>query len=260
MRTGDLGTCDLVATGDALGEFSEHYTGHRVGYYFESLVYYWLKHERKVEFLAKGLQIQEEGGGRTIGELDFVFRDTDGRVCHWEVAAKFYLFCADHQVRGSHFIGPNAADTYERKRDKLMVQQLPLSGSVFPEVTDRVPFVKGRIFYHPRQPRPQGLPQGLEREHLTGIWLRQSDLGWLKSEGTKREWRYRLVEKPFWLAPCTLTEADESPVDIPELDQLLEQHFAEKTQPVLISALQRENQRWVEDERLFVVANEWPAM
>ena len=97
----------LVADGGCLPNHAARYSGHRVGYYFESLIDHCLRCGDGVEMLASGLQVRD--GGRTIGELDFVFRDRQGRVCHWEVAVKFYLYCADWQVAGSHFIGPMPA-------------------------------------------------------------------------------------------------------------------------------------------------------
>jgi len=78
---------------------------HRVGRYFEQLVHYWLCYVRGVELLGAGLQIRD--GKRTIGELDFVYRDEHGTVVHCEVSVKFFL----HHPRAgtSDFPGPNAS-------------------------------------------------------------------------------------------------------------------------------------------------------
>lgn len=232
--------------------------GRRVGRYFESLVYHWLKHIRGVEILAQGYQVVREG--RTVGELDVVFRDEDGRVNHWEVAAKFYLHSGARKVGGSHFIGPNVLDSFERKRNKIFSKQLPLSGEVMPEVSRRAAFVKGRIFYHWQQPTAESSPELLMPNHLRGIWLRHCELSWLESENGLGASEYHLVEKPFWLAPEKIAFADASPLSFPKLRLHLEQHFSREKRPILLSALVREASCRQEVGRVFVVPDQWPAL
>lgn len=238
--------------------YSEKYSGHRVGYYFESLVFYWLKHVRGVEILAHSYQVLDEG--RTVGELDFVFRDEEAQVVHWEVAAKFYLYCVDEKVKGSHYIGPNARDTFELKKEKIIGKQLPLSKVAFPEVSCRQAFVKGRIFYHPQQSRPDVLPDGLLKNHQCGMWLRFSEISWLDDCEKSKKMMYHLIKKPFWLAPECLSSTDESIVEFRELKDYLEAHFSEQKFPVLLSVLIQEEGLWRENNRVFVVADDWPAI
>lgn len=144
-----------------LAAFLAETPGHRVGRYFERLVLYWLQYVRRVEIVAKSLQIRE--GNRTVGEIDLLFRDEQHRLNHWEIAVKFYLHFQHKNLSGSHFIGPNAADTFERKMERLFGHQLPRSEASFPEVEIRQAFVKGRIFYHPNQELPHELPMRLAR-------------------------------------------------------------------------------------------------
>jgi len=235
--------------------FVERYTGHRVGYYFENLIHFWLKYVRQVEILAQGKQIVEEG--RTLGELDFVFRDEEGRVNHWEVAAKFYLYCEDQRVKGSHFIGPNAQDTFELKREKIFAKQLPLSERVFPGVDVRQAFVKGRIFYHPEDKAPDELPSGMRPDHLRGIWMRSSELSLLGRNLETEVTRYHLIKKPYWLAPERLSESDLLLLSFAELRGRLAAHFSECKQATLISVLRQDGRSWQEKQRVFVVADDW---
>ena len=65
-----------------------------VGRYFESLVYYWIKYVRGLEILVCNEQIKRSG--RTVGEIDLVFRDEKDRLVHWETAVKF--FCMSHNL------------------------------------------------------------------------------------------------------------------------------------------------------------------
>ncbi len=236
--------------------FAEKYSGHRVGYYFESLIEYWLKYIRGVEILARGYQVME--GNRTVGELDFVFRDERGQLNHWEAAAKFYLYCGDRTVKGSHYVGPNAQDTFELKREKIFAKQLPLSGRVFPEVAIRQAFVKGRIFYHPDSNRPDQLPFGLRGDHLRGIWLRQSELSRLEGGAGTKHSAYHFVKKPFWLSPECFKVSEYSPLSLREFREHLATHFSENKSPLLTSILVQEGGLWTESERIFVVADDWP--
>ncbi len=206
--------------------------------------------------LAHGLQVRD--GGRTLGELDFVFRDRQERVCHWEVAVKFYLYCADREVAGSHFIGPNARDTLERKWDRMQRKQLPLCRQVFPDVEECSAFVKGRIFYHPEQAEPARLPDGLMSDHLKGIWLRHSELAWLEAASQEQEWVFCVLQKPFWLAPVSLGETDKPPMGFEPFKSNLDHHFLHCDHPILVGALCQVTGGWEESERLIVVPDAWP--
>ena len=246
-----------IAAIGGLPPLAERYSGHRVGYYFESLIGHWLQSGDDIEILASGLQVRE--GGRTLGELDFVFSDRSGRVRHWEVAVKFYLYCADQQVAGSHFIGPNARDTFERKWDRIQRQQLPLCHRVFPRVDECSAFVKGWIFYQPEQVAPHALPEGMMPDHLRGIWLHHAELAWLEAAGRARGWAFCVLHKPFWLADLILGEADPPPACFASLGAELDRQFADAKHPVMISALRHCGGRWREDERVIVVPDAWPA-
>lgn len=238
---------------------SGKYTGRRVGYYFESLVNHWLKEIRQVEVLAHGKQIVQHG--KTLGELDFVFRDENGVLTHWEVAAKFYLYSSDCEVLGSHYIGPNAGDTFELKRDKIFTKQLPLSEKLFPECEVRQAFVKGRIFYYLGQAelsQAHTLPAGMMPNHLRSIWLRHSELPWLQSAMATKKVSYHLMAKPHWLSACWLSSGDPSLWNFQTMKEHLQDHFSQQDQPLLISVLSQHGDGWKECERVFVVADDWP--
>ena len=68
----DVGSVDV----EHLEDFISKRPDRRVGHYFETLILYWLTHIVKVELIAHGQQIMD--GKRTVGELDFLFRDRDG--------------------------------------------------------------------------------------------------------------------------------------------------------------------------------------
>jgi uncharacterized protein len=217
----------------------------RVGRYFEQLVLYWLKYLRRVEVIAESVQVRAEN--RTVGEIDLVFRDELGRLTHWEIAVKFYLHFPFDTAIGSHYIGPNAADTFERKITRLFAHQLPLSATRFPNIEVREAFVKGRIFYHPALPMPTQSPSRLSADHLRCVWIRATELEQLAAGSA-----YRVLRKPHWLSAEEGTDDQAATT----LTQELTEHFASHHQPVLVSQFTACGEH--ESACAFVVPENWP--
>lgn len=238
----------------SLQNFCDQHARHRVGQYFEDLVHFYLKAVRNYEIVEHGLQIQE--GGRTVGELDFLYREAGGNLHHCETAVKFYLYIPESNESGSQFIGPNAADNFERKTQRLFEHQLKLSEERFPSVVKREAFVKGRIFYHPLRDSPEKLPTALAPEHSRGVWIRESELDWLKSNGA--DTKFRTARKPLWLAQDVATLDDSELRSADEICGQLRQHFTERRTPQLINALIANGEFWQESQRTFVVSDQWP--
>ena len=226
---------------------------HRVGHYFEQLILYWLVQLRNCNDVRHGVQIREEN--RTVGEIDFMFTDESGRRTHWETAVKFYLHCPLNSSSESHFIGPNAADNFEKKTQRMLGHQLSMSRR-YEDVVVREPFVKGRIFYHPDIKCPTDLPKHLSPQHLSGSWIRQSELDWLASTGVDS--KFRVLRKPFWLANEFMEPGDQSLLSTAAIIDHLNDQFGESDRPVLVSRLEPDNQGYVEADRVFVVSNHWP--
>lgn len=226
---------------DRLAGFLEDRRSHRVGRYFESLVLFWLQEICEFQIVASGLQVQD--GTRTVGEIDFVFRDGAGTLQHWETAVKFFLHCPRQSE--SDFPGPNASDNFERKMTRLFEKQLRLSESVFPEVTTRRAFVRGRMFYHPDVGEPETLPERLSADHQRGVWIRESELEWFEPYQAASGC---VASKPHWLAPPV--EASEL-IAVPELVRHLRQHFEQTRYPALVML------PGVVDQ-MFVVSDSWP--
>ena len=97
-----------------------------LGFYFESLLVFWLSHMPGVRLLARNVVIGQPG--LRIGEFDFVFEDLELDQCfHWEVSVKFYLRYGAQEFR---WLGPNPKDSLQRKLNKVFNQQLLLSEKV----------------------------------------------------------------------------------------------------------------------------------
>lgn len=239
---------------EELTEFLVPYSRFRVGEYFEGLILYWLQQVLRLKIIAQHQQLFVEN--QTVGEIDFLFEDEAGNLNHWETAVKFYLHYPFENQTGSHFIGPNAKDTFEKKRRRLFEHQLPLSETHFPAVKCRMAYIKGIIFYHPHHTPPTQLPELLSPTHLKGLWVSQSELDWLVEQD--REAVYQIREKPDWLSPSVRDSGDEKLLTFSELKQTLDVHFQEHHRPLMISALKQNQNDCREIERLFVVSDMWP--
>ena len=233
-----------------------HLTSRReqsVGRYFERLIVYWIRSIRRCEIVAHSLQLRD--GKRTVGEIDLLFRDEQGRLNHWEVACKFYLQVDASNVPITDYIGPNANDTLFKKATRLLKHQLPLGVRYFPEIEVREAFVKGRIFYHWQTGSKVSLPVELATDHLEGKWLRTREVPELLRNSRLR---YRILRKPFWLAEEFADPSDDDILTTHETTQVLQNHFSSHHTPVLLSGFRDSTSPVRESERWFVVPNQWP--
>ena len=230
----------------------------RVGHYFEHLFHFFLQNICGFELLAQSLQIQK--GARTIGEIDFIVRDSAGLTVHIETAVKFYLHLAEDNHTGSHLVVPNAADTFERKTDRLFSHQLPLSDQQMIPVDVSLPFVRGRIFYHLKQKPDAALPRLLSGMHLRETWIRHSELDALDEiqDTLSSEGRFRILPKPFWLSDEVATTNSGHLMTAPDMQSALRTHFRFNRQPRLLSVLDGDTQQLCETQRIFVVDDLWP--
>lgn len=229
---------------DELHRFLADRAGHRVGRYFENLILFWLTRIRQIDLVAHGHQIQD--GTKTVGEIDFLFRDEAGRLNHCEAAVKFFLH---HPHDGtSDYPGPNARDNFEKKVAKLFDKQLRVSEEYFPDVEVREAFVRGLIFYHPSIGEPETGPDRLSCSHLRGIWVRSSELQLLQKFDNCRG---SILNKPLWLSHPDSSECVSWSVLVDELTE----HFAGSDFPVMVSLMDAPAS---EVCRAFVVSDSWP--
>ena len=228
---------------------------HRVGKYFEALNQFWLEHICQVKLITQNHQVIEEG--QTKGELDFVFQSKHNEIVHWETAVKFYLYHDSETSLGSHYIGPNTSDTFERKMERLFNKQLPLGAEAFPQTTRHEAQVRGRIFYHPHHSRPDQIPNHLSEEHRKGTWLKVGE--WEKYMKSAPHEYFRILRKPYWLSEESYDLGTAQDVhDRRSFQKCLQEHFYISRHSLLVGAFKVEEQRLREIERFFIVENNWP--
>lgn len=230
---------------------------HKVGMYFELLVEFLISDVLKARIIHRGEQVVENG--RTVGEIDFIF-EHHSTIWHLEAAVKFYMALPEAHSNGSCLVGPNSRDCFEAKIDRMFSHQLPLSRRFCPAVTQRVAYVKGRIFYPANSPDVSyslpSVPRELNPEHDVGVWCRVAEChDVLRSIKADCYW---LRGKPHWLSDARKQIDSIDVSTISEISAYLVRHFANSHRPIMLSAL-IEVDGWLEEvERVFVVNNLWP--
>lgn len=260
------GQRDRLRRGDYIEAFDRFLTrhdgvlSHKVGLYFELLVEFLITHVLQGRMIERGQQVMENG--RTVGEVDFIF-ELNASIWHLETAVKFYLFVPEGRALAERLVGPNSKDNFEAKMNRLFDHQLPLSRVAFPEVTKRVAFVKGRIFY-PHSISPSnamsalmaGAADPLNVSHEQGVWCRAADCKMFFSQVEIDS--YVIRKKPHWLANVHRTIDCADVLTCSQMTAYLAKHFHDSKRPLMISSLSETDGNLTEVRRIFVVDDSWP--
>ena len=185
-----------------LTDFLTQHKNHRLGYYFEYLLLFWLqdKNFHSFELIKHRATLFE--GKTTIGELDFLLKNqATGKIEHWEVAIKFYL---GHPPLNDAlcWLGANDNDSFGRKLEHLAQKQFRYASYQEYEIEQRCLVVKGRLFYPSSDKTLLKTAYGetldcLSAQHLQGNWWRWDEFVH-SSESAQLNWRH--VDRDEWLA------------------------------------------------------------
>lgn len=201
----------------------------RLGLYAEALLARILQAQADIQLLAQHTAIHQQvptarqNGRATLGELDFVWRDRQsGRVHHWELAVKLYLYLPgpdDGQAHLERFVGLQQRDTLALKAAKLSQRQLPLSRH--PQAAQALgvaadtaaALFKGWLFYplagagwQDYQEPATATRLRLNPAHAKGWWLTRSAFMRRLAAGDPLRWR--IVPRLQWLSPQYAVHAD----------------------------------------------------
>ncbi len=180
--------------------------GQKLGHLFEDAFAALLATSPGIETLERNLQVQQNRH-LTVGELDFLIREPEGRLTHLEIATKFYLGVDSSD--GIYFPGPDSRDTYDRKLRRLMSHQLVLTkrhkSDLPPEYRDSDIMVKqlvyGCLFDNIAQQQP-GFPEFSNPNCRRGKWLHQSEM----PEYFPAKSQFHVIPKHLWPVPIDLLE------------------------------------------------------
>ncbi len=227
----------------------------RLGRYAEQLLAWYFRHQGTL--VAHGLQVRA-GKESTVGEFDFLLRDGD-LLRHWEFATKFYLLNSnDPSVAGvqqaDYFIGPNLSDTLGRKIRKILDRQLllgthPAAQAVLPQALHSAQaLVKGWLFYR-RGELSDLQAVGVSPRHCRGWWCTLDEAAAHVGEVGM------VIPRISWLAPARVPLVEG--LELSALRARLDAMFAIEPTPVMVAALRRDGDEWMETERGFVVPDQW---
>ena len=213
----------LDANPTELEAFLARNTNHRLGYYFEYLLAFWLQDGIGHPFRLWRHHLPVRQGSLTLGEMDFLVEHAaTGELEHWEVAVKFYLGAPP---LGDIFrwVGPNRSDTLGRKLDHLATRQFRFDEAEGRRIDRRCAVVRGRLF-HPAHGRE--LPSRfVSPDHLRGLWFTRDEF---LDDPRTAGMRWRPAGREEWLtsrqdiAPEPLAAREDLPfVDFPDTQLVL---------------------------------------
>ena len=174
----------------------------RLGRRAERLMSFFLRHGPTHRLVAANIPLRHvspQGDRTTVGEIDFLLRDSEGRTWHWELAVKFFLCTSEGQhATAADFIGPDRAETFDTKLRKMFDRQLrhlpPPPWDT--ETWTPAACTRGRLFYRYGSTVPQTL--GVHPDHLQGRWIERDRLGELPA-ATEPVWHR--VPRNDWMCP-----------------------------------------------------------
>jgi hypothetical protein len=225
---------------------------HRLGHYFEALVYYWLTISERFEILISNYPLRNTKG-ITKGEVDLIVQDTrTTKIEHWELAVKFYLAFPDKEE--TLFIGPNANDYLHLKLKKLVSHQCEilkteegvqlLADLNIKEAKARL-FVKGALYYHPKKKYSNST--SINPQHNKGWWIYYNEA----QEFLKEDCKFLLLHKKDWLSSASQNEHMLSKSDCLEL---LETELQDSPRSLYIACFKNGELQ----STGFVVHDNWP--
>ncbi len=232
----------------------------RLGVYYEGLWQFALHQAPGIDVLAANLPIRQ--GRQTLGELDVLLRDRDG-VHHLELAIKFYLGPTTgdgHEAQ--RWLGPGCHDRLGSKLDHLIGHQLPMASRPESRVALEALgigavrshlWLGGYLFYPwPGQASP---PTGSHPAHLKGHWVRRDDFAAYRAATGAGVWQ--VLPRERWLAPFRVEAT--ALAAMPPFEPWLETLQPDADARLLVRLVADDAGHWVEAERVFLVAQDWPA-
>ncbi|MCF7202950.1 DUF1853 family protein [Pseudomonas oligotrophica] len=248
----------LDAQPAALEDWLARHSIRRLGLYYERLWQFALHHAPDVELLAANLPVRR--AGHTLGELDLLLRDAEG-VFHLELAVKFYLGLAGDSRAHQRWLGPDSRDRLDLKLEHLHAHQLPLGGAadareLLAEITAepvQSRYWLGGYLFHPWPAGCSG-PAGANPAHPTGRWLPRQ--AWAALQASAPDALWQPLPRASWLASARL--AGDQLWRAQRLDAWLAEREHDSPAQLMVRLAPAAGDAWVEQERLFLVADGWP--
>lgn len=184
---------------EALLSFLQKLKSTRLGLRFEMFIWFWLLDHAYHPYELLGHSIQKIDGRKTVGELDFVLRNTaTAEIEHWEVALKYYLAEGDFSL--PYWYGLNRSDTLSRKLNHFTQKQFQFADALGQTIQRRFCILKGQL-YLPEFSLRSPLPDWVNPARRIGHWSQYIPSG--------SEHYYRL-QRHEWICPQKFSSSEDA--------------------------------------------------
>lgn len=184
---------------EALLSFLQKLKSTRLGLRFEMFIWFWLLDHAYHPYELLGHSIQKIDGRKTVGELDFVLRNTaTAEIEHWEVALKYYLAEGDFSL--PYWYGLNRSDTLSRKLNHFTQKQFQFEDALGQNIQHRFCILKGQL-YLPEFSLRSPLPDWVNPARRIGQWGQYIPSG--------SEHYYRL-QRHEWICPQEFSSSEDA--------------------------------------------------
>ncbi len=162
-------------------------------------IWFWLLDHAYHPYELLGHSIQKIDGRKTVGELDFVLRNTaTAEIEHWEVALKYYLAEGDFSL--PYWYGLNRSDTLSRKLNHFTQKQFQFEDALGQNIQRRFCILKGQL-YLPEFSLRSPLPDWVNPARRIGHWGQYIPSG--------SEHYYRL-QRHEWICPQEFSSSEDA--------------------------------------------------
>lgn len=184
---------------EALLNFLQKLKSTRLGLRFEMFIWFWLLDHAYHPYELLGHSIQKIDGRKTVGELDFVLRNTTtAEIEHWEIALKYYLAEGDFSL--PYWYGLNRSDTLSRKLNHFTQKQFQFEDALGQNIQRRFCILKGQL-YLPEFSLRSPLPDWVNPARRIGHWGQYIPSG--------SEHYYRL-QRHEWICPQEFSSSEDA--------------------------------------------------
>lgn len=184
---------------EALLNFLQKLKSTRLGLRFEMFIWFWLLDHAYHPYELLGHSIQKIDGRKTVGELDFVLRNTaTAEIEHWEVALKYYLAEGDFSL--PYWYGLNRSDTLSRKLNHFTQKQFQFEDALGQNIQRRFCILKGQL-YLPEFSLRSPLPDWVNPARRIGHW------GQCIPSGSEHYYR---LQRHEWICPQEFSSSEDA--------------------------------------------------
>ena len=184
---------------EVLLNFLQKLKSTRLGLRFEMFIWFWLLDHAYHPYELLGHSIQKIDGRKTVGELDFVLRNTaTAEIEHWEVALKYYLAEGDFSL--PYWYGLNRSDTLSRKLNHFTQKQFQFADALGQTIQRRFCILKGQL-YLPEFSLRSPLPDWVNPARRIGQW------GQCIPSGSEHYYR---LQRHEWICPQKFSSSEDA--------------------------------------------------